>query len=391
MQGTLEQIPIENCMADDTFNTRQKGLGDLTELTASIEAIGITEPLLGKNKGNSKGEVEIYAGFRRLAAARSLGLPTVPVVVVKRRGITRQLMLISNITENLHRKDLNPVDEALALQRLQVEHKMSVDDISAQLGLKVKHIQNRFRLLKFEGCIRDAVHDERISVNSAIEIDRLPVVKQAKYTELAYELHGGKLKILVDKELDKIQRSIELQEASKNSQKSEPGGKTVPTAPASSTENAKLISKSVAVVCEGLGYYKDATVEMQSVNFKLLEQDDLQVVAKFFDALADQVEEDVGFNEKAKAEITSYVESGGEGFQMMYDVESPTFRSAIVQAVSGRATEIAREAAQESGRRAKVTYAFARQALDEFFCPYELSSAEPEGESAPVDSAAVQA
>ena len=387
MLGTLEQVPIEHCVADDTFNTRQRGLGDLTDLSASIGAIGIKQPLLGKSKENSKGEVEIYAGFRRLAAARELQLPTVPVLVVGRRRITRQLMLIANVSENIQRDDLNPVDEAFALQRLQLEHKMSVDEICAQVGLKVKRVQSRFRLLKLQDIVRDAVHDGRVSVNSALEIDRLPVSKQGKYTGIAESLSGGKLRVLVDKELDKIQRTIELQEARAASQEKEPEGTTV--AAASSTEDAKLIRKSVSVLCEGLGYDKDATAQIQSVNFKRLDPDDLRVVAKFFDSLADQVEDEVAVNDKAKAEITSYVETGGEEFQMMYDVESPTFRSAVVRAVNERAVEIAREAAQTSGKRPKVTYAFARQALDEFFCPYELSGGESEKDSP--EPAAVQA
>jgi ParB family chromosome partitioning protein len=361
MAGTLLQVPLDKCVADDAFNTRHRGTGDLTSLKASIAAIGIKEPLLGKAKENNGGEVEIYAGYRRLAAAKELELATIPVLVVKRRAITRQMMLIENMSENLQRADLNPVDEALALQRLQADHSMSVEDICAKLGLKKNRIQQRFRLLKLRDVVRDAVHDDKISIAAALEIDRLPADKQVKFLNIAEELHGQKLKDMVDKELEKLQKKLEGVTRKKKDKKPA----------AASTENSKLIKKAASVLCEGLKYDTEEKSKVGAVNFKALDDDDLQVVAKFFDDLADQVEDEVAFNDKAQEEIVKYVETGGDEFKQMFDTESPAFRSSLVRVISERAAEIARDEAGVSGKRAKVTYAVARKALDDFFCPYE--------------------
>lgn len=380
MAGELLQIPLDKCVADESFNTRQKGLGDITELKASIAAIGIKEPLLGKAKENNDGEVEIYAGFRRLEAARQLEMTTVPVIVVKRRAITRQLMLIANVSENVHRADLNPVDEAYALQRLQADHNMSTDEICAQLGIKKDRVQKRFRLLKLKDVVRDAVHEDRISVNAALEIDRLPVEKQDKFISVAEELHGNKLKALIDKEIDKIQAKLDGIPKKKDTKDPDAAAKA---------ENVKLIKKASVVVCEGLGYDADQKASVKGINYKLLEEDDVKVVAQLFDDLADQVEDEVAFNDKAQEEIIKYVETGGEEYSQMFDTESPAFRSSMIRVIGDRAQELAREEAETSGKRARVTYATARKALEEFFRPYEAAESSETG--APPDDSQVQA
>ena len=365
MATELQQIPIEQCIADDEFNTRQRGPGDLTDLTASIQAIGIKEPLLGKNKENSNGEVEIYAGFRRLAAAKEAGLTTVPVVVVSRRDVTRKQMLLINISENVQRADLNPVDEAMALQRLQVDHSMSTDELCAQLGIKKSRAENRFRLLKLKDVVRDSVHDGRVSIAAALEIDRLPVDKQGRFVELAEEFSGAKLRGMIDKELDKLQKKIVGTDV-------EPKEKTEVN-PADVAENAKHIKKAMKVLCEGLGYDEALTSAVKDVDFKCLDTEDAMTLAKFCDDLADTVEEDVEVNDKAQGEIVALVETGGDKANKMYDTESPVFRAAMIKAVGERAQELAREKAETSGKRARVTYAIAREAIEEFFCDFELS------------------
>jgi len=353
----LRMVPIDQCIAQDEFNTRQRGLGDLADLTESIKAIGVKEPLLGKDKENSAGEVEIYAGFRRLAASKDAGLEEVPVMVCKRRSASRKQMLLVNVTENIQREDLNPVDEAYALQRLQVDHKMSIDDICASLGVKRTRVQSRFKLLKLTEIVRDAVHDDKIPVAAALEIDRLPADKQAKFVDIAEELGGGKLRVMIDKELDKLQLQIEGTEKKKKD----------PPDTSSVNEALKTIKKSSAVVGEGIGYDKDAIAALKAVKFRVLDPDDVVVVAKFFDDTADLVPDEVAMNDKAQEEIISVVESCGSSMRKIFDVESPTFRTSLKRAIAERAQEIAQEKAAESGKRPKVTYAIAREAIDEFF------------------------
>ncbi len=364
MATELQQTPIEQCIADDEFNTRQRGPGDLTDLVASIQAMGIKEPLLGKNKENSNGEIEIYAGFRRLAAAKEAGLTTVPVVVVSCRDVTRKQMLLINVAENVQRADLNPVDEAIALERLQTDHTMSTEELCAQLGIKRGRAESRFRLLKLKDVVRDAVHDGRVSVTAALEIDRLPVAKQGRFVELAEEFSGGKLRDMIDKELDKLQKKI----AGTDKKEKE----KIEANPADVAENAKHIRKALRIVCEGLGYDEALMTAVKAVNLKVLDSEDSMTLAKLFDDLADTVEEDVEVNEKAQGEIVALVETGGDKANKIYDTESPVFRAAMIKAVQERTKQLAREKSETSGKRARITFALAREALDEFFCDYEI-------------------
>lgn len=362
MAAELMQVPIEKCVADDEFNTRKRGVGDLTELTDSIKALGVKEPLLGKAKENNDGHVEIFAGFRRLEAAKAAELTTVPVLVHKRREVTRKDMLLINVTENIQRQDLNAVDEAYAMERLQHDHKMSTDDICSKLGVKKARVQARFRLLKLQAIVRDAVHDGRITINAALEIDRLPVEKQPKFVDHAEELSGNKLVQLINKELDKIQKKIEGAEKKTKEKDS---------SSAAMIENIKLIKKSSSVVCDGIGYDEESKAKVKSVGYRNLEPDDVQTMAKFFDDLADLVPEEIDMNEKAQEEIVSIVESGGDNKNKMYDTESPAFRAGLKKLIEERAQELAKEKSEGTGKRAKVTYALAREAIDEFFCDYE--------------------
>ena len=369
MAAELVQVPIDKCVADDEFNTRKRGSGDLTNLIESIKAIGIKEPLLGKDKENKEDQVEIFAGFRRLAAAKEAGLTTVPVLVHKRREVTKKDMLLFNITENIQREDLNPIDEAFAMQRLQIDHQMATEDICAKLGLKKSHVEARFRLLKLHAVVLDAVHDSRITVTAALEIDRLPVEKQPKFVDIAEEMSGTKLAQLINKELEKLQRKIE------GTEKKE---KTTDSSSAAMIENIKLIRKASMVVCDGIGYDEEGKSKVKSVSYKVLDPDDVSVLAKFYDDLADLVPSDIEINEKAKEEVVALVESAGEVQNKMYCTDSPAFRQAMLKVITDRAQEIAEEAAKTTGKRAKVTYAIMREASDEFFVEYEAMEEDSE-------------
>lgn len=350
MNGELREVPVENCIVEGDFNTRSGGVGDVTDLAESIKAGGVKEPLLGKDRENSKGEVEIYAGNRRLAAALQVGLKTVPVVVSRRRALTRKDMLVANITENVIRKNLNPVDEARGFHRLQEEHSMSITEICGSLGVKKDFVQDRLALLKLQAVVLSALQDDSISIQSAMEIDRLPVEKQEKFVGIARDLKGKKLRNLVDKELEKIQRKIEG--VDKPSTQKDPDAAVV-------TEHVRTIRKASSLLCNGLGYKKEQAEAVKGVNYRALGPDDLGVVAKFMDDCADQVEDDIAYNDKAMAELVEAV--NGDGRRV---IDGPEFREGLLSIVRARAETLAREASPD---RPRVTLSIMRGVIKEFF------------------------
>ena len=113
-------------------------------LRASIKANGIIQPILVRRTGNT---YRIIAGERRWRAAQRAGLQRVPVVVRDVADGDKQLLELALI-ENLQREGLNPIDEALAYQRLADEFSLTQEQIAAAVGKDRSSVANFMRLLK---------------------------------------------------------------------------------------------------------------------------------------------------------------------------------------------------------------------------------------------------
>ena len=116
----------------------------LEELTQSIKANGIIQPILVRKDGAA---YRIIAGERRWRAAQRAGLQRVPVVVRDVSHGDKQLLELALI-ENLQRENLNPVDEALAYQRLAEEFSLTQEQIAAAVGKDRSSVANFMRLLQ---------------------------------------------------------------------------------------------------------------------------------------------------------------------------------------------------------------------------------------------------
>ncbi len=134
---------------------------ELDELVASVKEQGIITPLLV-----SKTDVgyRLIAGERRWRAAQRAGLTRVPVVV--REASSAQALELALI-ENIHRQDLNPIEEAAAYGRLLEETGMTQEALAKRLGRDRSSISNFLRLLKLPKDIREDVIAERLSMGHA--------------------------------------------------------------------------------------------------------------------------------------------------------------------------------------------------------------------------------
>src|SRR5688572_29663487 len=123
----------------------------LDELAQSIRANGIIQPILVRRVGTG---YHIIAGERRWRAAQRAGLLKVPVVVREvAEGAEKQLLELALI-ENIQRENLNPVDEALAYQRLADDFQLTQDQIAAAVGKDRSSVANFMRLLKLADEVR---------------------------------------------------------------------------------------------------------------------------------------------------------------------------------------------------------------------------------------------
>ena len=114
----------------------------LDELTKSIKKQGVLSPILVREFGFN--EYEVIAGERRLRASKMAGLETIPCLVDQKKD---QDALISALVENLQREDLNPVEEAMGLDRLKREFGLTQDEVASSTGKARSTIANSLRIL----------------------------------------------------------------------------------------------------------------------------------------------------------------------------------------------------------------------------------------------------
>ena len=130
----------------------------LAELAGSIEQLGVLQPLLLQRRAG--GRFELVAGERRLRAARLAGLDRIPAVIVQtdpRGSLERALV------ENLHRADLNPIEEGSAYRQLIDEGGLTQEALAARLGMNRVSITNALRLLDLPVSSQRLVAEGRLS------------------------------------------------------------------------------------------------------------------------------------------------------------------------------------------------------------------------------------
>ena len=143
----------------------------LEELAQSIKANGIIQPILVRRAGDG---YRIIAGERRWRAAQRAGLLKVPVVVRDVAEGSDQQLLELALIENIQRENLNPVDEALAYQRLADEFALTQEQIAAAVGKDRSSVANFMRLLKLPEEVRADLAAGALSMGHARALLALP-------------------------------------------------------------------------------------------------------------------------------------------------------------------------------------------------------------------------
>lgn len=128
----------------------------LEELAASIRSQGVLQPILVR-PGTNPDEYELVAGERRWRASKLAGLRQIPAII-KNLGDKESLALA--LIENVQREDLNALEQAQALQQLQVEFQATQNELSERTGLSRPHIANLLRLLQLPENLRNDIQEK---------------------------------------------------------------------------------------------------------------------------------------------------------------------------------------------------------------------------------------
>ena len=160
--SNVQSLSIEQVTANPDQPRREFDETALLELSQSIERDGIIQPLLVRKR--EANQYQIIAGERRFRAAKLAGLKEVPVIV---REANDEKVLELAIIENIQREDLNPIELALAFQRMAIELGLSHEQIGLKTGKQRVTITNSLRLLQLPEDVQQLVVTGQLSPGHA--------------------------------------------------------------------------------------------------------------------------------------------------------------------------------------------------------------------------------
>lgn len=167
-RGNLLELPLDAIVANPNQPRRTFDDAAIAELATSIGELGILQPLLVRDVGG--GVYELIAGERRLRAAHAAGLATVPVIAVEtdERGSLERA-----IVENIHRADLNPIEEAAAYRQLIAEAGLTQEELGDRLGKNRVTITNALRLLDLPTALQRLLIEGKLTAGHGRALLRL--------------------------------------------------------------------------------------------------------------------------------------------------------------------------------------------------------------------------
>ncbi len=166
-----QQLSSEGELTDLSINSLKPGVYQprkdmspeaLEELAASIESQGIIQPIVVRQVENDK--FEIIAGERRWRAARKAGLKQVPCVI---KNVEDRAAIAMALIENIQREDLNVIEEAVALERLQNEFALTHQQVADVIGKSRAAVSNILRLNQLENDVKSLVSENLLDMGHA--------------------------------------------------------------------------------------------------------------------------------------------------------------------------------------------------------------------------------
>lgn len=143
------ELPVDLVQRGKYQPRRDMDPESLQELADSIKVQGVMQPIIVRPISDKK--YEIIAGERRWRATQLAGLDSIPVIV---RNVSDETAIAMALIENIQREDLNPIEEAASLQRLQQEFELTQQEVATAVGKSRSTVANLLRLMTLEGDVR---------------------------------------------------------------------------------------------------------------------------------------------------------------------------------------------------------------------------------------------
>jgi ParB family chromosome partitioning protein len=172
--AALREVPVEFLQRGKYQPRRDMNPEALEELANSIRAQGLMQPIVVRPIGVDR--YEIIAGERRWRAVQLAGLDKVPVVI---RDVPDDAAIAMALIENIQREDLNPMEEAIALSRLQHEFELTHQQIADAVGKSRATVTNLLRLMSLRDDVQRLLEHGDIEMGHAKAILGLPAEQQS--------------------------------------------------------------------------------------------------------------------------------------------------------------------------------------------------------------------
>ena len=177
----LLHIPIGKLLPGKFQPRRTIQEDELKDLAESIKRQGILQPIMVREE---QGRFEIIAGERRFRAASLAGLQTVPVIV---HDISDEEAMVIALVENIQRENLNPIEEAYALERLAKEFCLTHEETAKAVGKSRAAISNLLRLLHLQGDVKALLERGELDLGHAKVLLAVEGKQQVKLARIVVE------------------------------------------------------------------------------------------------------------------------------------------------------------------------------------------------------------
>ena len=169
----LKELPVDLVQRGKYQPRRDMDPQALEELAGSIRAQGVMQPIVVRPIG--EGRYEIIAGERRWRASQLAGLDSIPAVI---REVPDEAAIAMALIENIQREDLNPIEEAIALQRLQQEFELTQQQVADAVGKSRVSITNLLRLMSLPEDVKLMLERGDLEMGHARALLGLPAEQQ---------------------------------------------------------------------------------------------------------------------------------------------------------------------------------------------------------------------
>lgn len=171
--NVLKHLPVEFIQPGKYQPRHDIRAESLEDLANSIKAQGVMQPIVVRPISSNK--YEIIAGERRWRASQLAGLDTIPVII---KQVADEAAIAMALIENIQRENLNPIEEAMALQRLIDEFELTQQEVAEAVGKSRTTVTNLLRLMSLNPDVREFLEKGDIEMGHARALLSLPFEKQ---------------------------------------------------------------------------------------------------------------------------------------------------------------------------------------------------------------------